>query len=52
VPRVPVAEHLRHLGWQPYVQGYQSWCEHTQKIIPFPRADSSVLFIAVVGTAT
>jgi hypothetical protein len=31
-------ENLRHLGWQPYtVQSYQSWCGHTQEIIPFPR---------------
>src|SRR5260370_5228828 len=43
-------EHLRHLGWAPYrVQSYQSWCGHTQEIIPFPRADGSVLFIDVIG---
>jgi hypothetical protein len=45
-------EHLRHLGWQPYtVQSDQSWCGHTQEITPFPRADWSVVFIAVIGEA-
>ena len=46
-------ENLRHLGWDPYtVQSYQSWCGHTQEIIPFPRADGSVLFIDVIGKAS
>jgi hypothetical protein len=46
-------ENLRHLGWQPYtVQSYQSWCGHTQEIIPFPRADGSVVFIDVIGEAS
>lgn len=45
-------EHLRHLGWEPdAVQTYQSWCGHTQEIIPFPRADGWVLFIHVIGEA-
>ncbi len=45
-------ENLRHLGWQPYtVQGFQSWCGHRQEIIPFPRADGSVLFVPVLGEA-
>ncbi len=34
------------------VQSYQSWCGHTQELIPFPRADGSVLFIDVIGEAT
>ena len=39
-------ENLQHLGWQPYtVQSFQSWCGHRQEIIPFPRANGSVLFI-------
>ena len=45
-------EHLRHLGWQPYtVRSYQSWCGHTQEVIPFPREDGSVLFVEVMGEA-
>jgi len=34
------------------VQSYQSWCGHTQELIPFPRADGSVLFIDVIGEAS
>ncbi|HXL20104.1 MAG TPA: hypothetical protein VN961_21525 [Streptosporangiaceae bacterium] len=46
-------EHLRHLSLQPYtVQCYHPWCGHTREIIPFPRADSSVLFIDVLGEAS
>ena len=46
-------ENLQHLGWRPYtVQSFQSWCGHTQEIIPFPRTDGSVLFVPVLGEAT
>ena len=46
-------EHLRQLGLRAFsVERFQSWCGHTQEIIPFPRADGSVVFIDVVGEAS
>jgi hypothetical protein len=45
-------EHLRHLGWEPFtVQSYQSWCGHTQEVIPWPRAGGLVAFVPVLGEA-
>src|SRR5260370_8922458 len=45
-------ENLRHLGWEPYtVQSYQSWCGHTQAVIPFPRPDGGPFRVGRGGRA-
>jgi hypothetical protein len=45
-----LVEDLHYLGWRPYtMQSYQSWCGHTQEVIPFPREESSVLFVEMVA---
>ncbi len=45
-------EHLRQLGWRAYnVERFQSWCGHTQEIIPVPLADGRVTFVPVLGEA-
>jgi hypothetical protein len=46
-------EHLRHVGWHAYrVESYVNWCGHGQEVIPFPRPDSLVELVPVLGEAT